>query len=140
MIKDPLVELKDATYSARSDDGLLDLSSAPRGRGSRTSPIPQGFCRPCWPHPSATWRSRFLRHRGGYVRLSQARREWERRNLASSWASVDGRAGHVALLPAVGRGPGGDVSQWLAPGVISPITAAMVGRVAAVSLLPRLAW
>ena len=146
MPKDPLVQLEDATYFARFDDGLLDLflgvSLLWIGASWMWFEDLAGFAGllpALLATPFATWRSGFLRDRGGYVQFSHARRRWERRNLGFFLGIGTAVAGLTLLLAVVGR-PGRDVAQWLAPGVISLIVAAMVGLLAAVSRLPRLAW
>jgi hypothetical protein len=147
MTKDPLAELEDATYFARFDDGLLDLfigvsllwigaawlwfEDLAAFAGLLPALLATSF---------ATWRGRFLRARGGYVRFSEARRGWERRNMVVFLGVGTAVAGLILLLLAVDRGPGRDAARWLAPGLIALIVAALVGLLAAVSRLPRLAW
>jgi hypothetical protein len=146
MIKDPLAELEDATYFARFDDGLLDLFIGISLLWIGASWLWfedlaafAGLLPALSATPFATWRSRFLSDRGGYVRFSESRRGWERRNLGFFLGFGTAVAGLVVVLAVVGE-TGRDVTKWVAPGVIALIVGAMVGLVAAVSRLPRLAW
>ncbi len=147
MAKDPLSELESSTYFARFDDGLLDLfiglsllwigsawlwlESLAGFAGLLPAALAGVF---------AAWRGRFLTSRGGYVRFSEARRGWERRNLVVFLGIGTTVGAIILLLLALNRGSGGDVAQWLAPGLIALIIAVLVGLLAAVSRLPRLAW
>jgi hypothetical protein len=147
MTKDPLTTLEDATYLARFDDGLLDLfvgvSLLWIGAAwlwFEDLAAFAGLLPALLATPFAAWRGRFLRDRGGYVRFSEARRGWERRNLAVFLGVGAAVAALVLLLLALDGEPGRDAAQWLSPGLISLIAAAMVGLLAAVSRLPRLAW
>lgn len=147
MIKDPLVELEDATYFARFDDGLLDLFIGffllwigASWLWFENLAAFAGLLPALSVTPFAIWRSQFLRDRGGYVRFSQARRDWERRHLGVFLGVGTAASGLVILLLSVGHWTGRDLAQWLAPSVIALIVAAMVGLLAAVSRLPRLGW
>lgn len=147
MTKDPLTELEDATYVARFDDGLLDLylglSLLWVGAAwvwFEDLAAFAGLLPAVLAGPFATWRGRFLRDRGGYVRFSESRRGWERRNLGVFLGVGVALGGLVVLLVAVGGGPDGDLAQWLAPGLVALLVAVLVGLLAAVSRVPRLAW
>jgi hypothetical protein len=147
MTKDRLAELEDTTYFARFDDGLLDLyiGASLLWMGAAWMWFEDlaafaGFMPALLATPFAGWRSRFLRERGGYVRFTEARRRWERRNLAVFVGIGLAVAGAVVLLLGTVAGTDRDPAQWLAPGIIALIVAAMVGMVAAVSRVPRLAW
>ena len=147
MTKDPLAELEDSTYFARFNDGLLDLfiGLSLLWIGAvwlwfEDMAAFAGMLPALLATPFASWRGRFLRTRGGYVRFSESRRGWERRNLAA-FLGVGVAVAAVALLAlAVDRTPGQDVAQWLAPGLIALIIALLLGLLAAVSRLPRMAW
>ena len=147
MVKDSLAELEDATYVARFDDGLLDLfiGVSLLWIGSAwlwfedLAPF-AGILPAVLAAPFSTWRGRFLRDRGGHVRFSQARRGWERRNLAVFLGVGVAAAVLVLVLVTGGGEPGRDAAQWFAPGVLALVVAALVGLLAAVSRLPRLAW
>ena len=147
MIKDRLAELEDSTYFARFDDGLLDLFIGVSllwigGAWLWFEDLAAfaGILPAVLAAPFSTWRGRFLRDRGGHVRFSQARRGWERRNLAVFLGVGVTAAVLLLVLVTVGREPGRDAAQWLAPGVIALVAAMLVGLLAAVSRLPRLAW
>ncbi len=147
MIKDSLVEVENATYFARFNDGLLDLFIGISLLWIGASWLWfedlaafAGLLPALVATPFATWRSRFLRDRGGYVRFSGARRRWERRNLEIFLGIGTAVAGLLLLLLVILREPGREAAQWLAPGLIALIIAAMVGLLAAVSRLPRLSW
>lgn len=147
MTKDPLAELEDTTYFARFDDGLLDLFIGVsllwigsawlwfEDVAAFAAMLPALLAT-----PFATWRGRFLNDRGGYVRFSEARRGWERRNLVVFLTVGVAAAGLVLLSVAVSGGSGRDAAHWLAPGLIALLVAVLLGLLAAVSRLPRLAW
>jgi len=144
---DSLGKLEADTYRTRFDDGLFDLFIGItllwmgavwllfENMAGLAGIIPAVVAT-----PFAVWRGRFIQRRAGYVKFSEARRSWERRNLV---AFLIGGLGLFAL--AVGAfllengGSARDVLDWLAPGIIAILIAAMVGVVAAVSRLPRLA-
>ena len=147
MAKDHLAALENSTYLARFDDGLLDLFIGLSllwiggvWLGAEDVAALAGLLPAVLATPFATWRGRFLRDRSGHVRFSDTRREWERRNLAV-FLGV-GVAAAVVVLVLVARGPGWgrDAAQWFAPGLIALFTAVLLGLLAAVSRIPRLAW
>ena len=147
MTKDPLTQLESSTYFARFEDGLLDLfiGASLLWLGAAWLWFEElaafaGFLPALLATPFASWRGRFLRSRSGYVRFSVQRRGWERRNLAIFLGVGAAMTGILLVLGVVYGGSGQDVVQWLAPGVIALIVAALVGLLAAVSRLPRLAW
>jgi hypothetical protein len=147
MAKDSLAELENTNYLARFDDGLLDMfigvSLLWIGAAWMWFEDLAGFAGllpAVLATPFASLRGRFLRNRGGYVRFSESRRGWERRNLRAFLAVGVAVAGLVMILVLVDPGATRDAAQWLAPGVIGLFVAAMLGLLAAVSRLPRLAW
>ena len=144
---DSLGKLEADTYRTRFDDGLLDLfiGIALLWMGAvwllfENMAGLAGIIPAVVATPFAVWRGRFIQRRAGYVKFSEARRSWERRNLVGF---LIGGLGLFAL--AVGAfllengGSARDFLDWLAPGLIAILIAAMVGVVAAVSRLPRLA-
>ena len=90
--------------------------------------------------PFVAWRTRFVEGRIGYVRFSEERRQWERRNLAV-FVLVGTLTFIAGILFFVARDGGSgvaDVIDELAPGLIAFIVAAMVGVVAIASMVRRL--
>jgi hypothetical protein len=90
--------------------------------------------------PFVAFRTRFIEDRSGYVRFSEERRRWERRNLVGFLVlGLGGLIVAMAFLVTAGGGSGvTDAIDRIAPGLIAFIIAAMVGVVAVASMLPRL--
>jgi hypothetical protein len=145
---DTLGRLETDTYRSRFDDGLLDLFIG----------LALVFIGAIWlwfedfaglagiipailAMPFALWRNKFIERRAGYVKFSDARRSWERRNLLGFVIGGVGlfAFGTVAVLFFERGGSARDVLDWLAPGIIALLIALMVGVLAVVSRLPRLA-
>lgn len=141
-------DIEHMAYRSRWDDGLFDLYlglsllwigsawlwlDAIAGLAGLLPAILVG--------PFVAFRTRFIEERSGYVRFSAERRRWERRSLVAFWTiGLGALIVAVALLLAPDGVSGvSDVREWIAPGLIAFILAAMVGVVAAASRMPRLA-
>lgn len=90
--------------------------------------------------PFVAWRTRFIEERSGYVKFSEERRRWERRNLAVFVlvGTLTFIAGIMFFVARSGGSGVSDIIDDIAPGLIAFILAAMVGIVAIASMVPRL--
>jgi len=144
---DSLGRLESGTYRRRFDDGLVDLfiGLALLWMGAVWLLLEDmaavfAVAPAIIATPFATWRGKFIERRAGYVKFSEARRSWERRNLVGFVIGGAGLFAFAVLAAFVFEGGGSarDVLDWLAPGLIAILLALMVGVLAAVSRLPRL--
>ena len=147
MARNDIAALERSAYLARWDDGLFDLYA-----GLSLTWIGVAWL---WLDPVAgfaavfpaalvapfiMFRTRFIEDRAGYVRFSDERRRWERRNL------VGLLIGGVVLLAvlvglAVVASDGSaitDVFDDVGPGILAILCAIPVVVIAVVSMLPRL--
>ena len=142
-----LASVEDKAYRARWDDGLFDiffgLSLAWIGAAWLwIEPLAAlaGVFPAIFVAPFVSFRKRVIESRAGYVRFSEKRRGWERRNLVM--LVVFGSATLVLGVAAfVLVNDGGDLSETftaVAPGLISFLLALGVLILAVVSMLPRL--
>ena len=90
--------------------------------------------------PFISFRQRFIESRAGYVKFSERRRNWERRNLIVLALFGFGTfvLGIGALMAFDSGGPLADAIDAIAPGIISFLLALGVLVVAVAAMLPRL--
>ncbi|MEN8115282.1 MAG: hypothetical protein ABFS21_12940 [Actinomycetota bacterium] len=126
-------------YRSRFDDGLLDLfiGIALLWMGvswlwfEDLAPM-SGVLPAVLVMPFVPLRTRFIESRAGYVKFSESRRQWERRNLVLFVA-----VGLLMFALAIGAYVAFRVPRSIAPGLIAFLLALMVGLIAFASVLPR---
>lgn len=147
MAPNDIAALERSTYRARWSDGLFDLYAGLSLLWIGVAwlwlePI-AGFAA-VFPAalvaPFIAFRTHFIEDRAGYVRFSDDRRRWERRNLVG--LLVGGAVMLVALVGfAVLASDGSgitDVFEAIGPGILAFLVAIPVAVIAVASMLPRL--
>mgnify|MGYP001812091489 FL=1 len=147
MDRSDIASIETEAYRARWDDGLFDLffglSLAWMGIAWLwIEPLAglAGVFPAIFVVPFVSFRKRFIESRAGYVRFSEGRRRWERRNLVMLFAFGTGTflLGIGAILVVDAGGDAAEAFNSLAPGLISFLLALGVLIVAVASMLPRL--
>lgn len=139
-------KVESKAYRSRFDDGLVDLFIG----------LSALWIGACWVWfddlaglagllpailvaPFISFRTRFIDHRAGYVRFSEQRRSWERRNLIL--LLLGGLATFALGIGAfVAFNEGGTLSEFIstiAPGLIAFLLAIAVLLIAVAAMLPR---
>lgn len=143
-----MASIERATYRSRWDDGLVDIfvGVALIWIGAAWLWLEDfaalaGVLPAIAAGPFVAFRTRFLEYRAGYVRFSEERRRWERRNMIVLLA-----LGAVVLAAGIGiyvmvtdDGSLSDVAETIAPGLVAVLAAIPVALVAAAARLLR-AW